>query len=105
MAAWHGVQHAIKPRPAVAPVLRHKAATGGRALTALDVSLHGGQRGFDVSPNSHVERLYNKYNITAAFTVASLLAMLVLITLVLKSLLQWKTIQKMAPEESGYTGD
>ena len=33
----------------------------------------------------HVEVLYNEYNITAAFAVASLLAMLALITLVLKS--------------------
>ena len=38
----------------------------------------------------HVEILYNEYNFAAAFAVASLLAMLALVTLVLKSLLEWK---------------
>ena len=49
--------------------------------------------------------LYNEYNMTAAFAVASLLAMLALVTLVLKSMLQWKSNQSIAPEELGYTGD
>jgi sulfate transport system permease protein len=52
-----------------------------------------------------VEVLYNEYNITAAFAVASLLAVLSLITLLLKSILQWKTSQQVVPEEMGYTGD
>jgi sulfate transport system permease protein len=52
-----------------------------------------------------VEVLYNEYNITAAFAVASLLAVLSLITLLLKSVLQWKTSQQVVPEELGYTGD
>ncbi len=38
----------------------------------------------------HVEVLYNDYNFVAAFAVASLLAGLALITLVLKSLLEWR---------------
>jgi sulfate transport system permease protein len=38
----------------------------------------------------HVEILYNEYNSTAAFAVASLLAMLALVTLVLKSGLAWR---------------
>ena len=53
----------------------------------------------------HVEVLYNEYNITAAFAVASLLALLAMVTLVLKSVLQWKTSQQIVPEELGYTGD
>jgi sulfate/thiosulfate transport system permease protein len=53
----------------------------------------------------HVEVLYNEYNITAAFAVASLLAMLAMVTLVLKSLLQWKTAETISAEELGYTGD
>jgi sulfate/thiosulfate transport system permease protein len=52
-----------------------------------------------------VEQLYNEYNLTAAFAVASLLAMLALVTLVLKSALHWKTAQQIAPDELGYTGD
>jgi sulfate/thiosulfate transport system permease protein len=38
----------------------------------------------------HVEILYNEYNFAAAFAVASLLALLALVTLVLKSVLEWR---------------
>ncbi|KLK94570.1 sulfate/thiosulfate transporter permease subunit [Microvirga vignae] len=38
----------------------------------------------------HVEILYNEYNFVAAFAVASLLACLALITLALKSFLEWR---------------
>ena len=38
----------------------------------------------------HVEILYNEYNFVAAFAVASLLALLALLTLVIKSLLEWR---------------
>lgn len=38
----------------------------------------------------HVEILYNEYNSTAAFAVASLLAGLALVTLALKSILHWR---------------
>lgn len=38
----------------------------------------------------HVEILYNEYNFVAAFAVASLLALLALITLALKSWLEWR---------------
>lgn len=38
----------------------------------------------------HVEILYNEYNFVAAFAVASLLALLALVTLVLKAALEWR---------------
>nr|WP_294864865.1 sulfate ABC transporter permease subunit CysW [uncultured Pseudogulbenkiania sp.] len=38
----------------------------------------------------HVEILYNEYNFAAAFAVASLLAMLALLTLVVKSWVEWR---------------
>ncbi len=38
----------------------------------------------------HVEILYNEYNFAAAFSVASLLALLALLTLALKSLAEWR---------------
>jgi len=38
----------------------------------------------------HVEILYNEYNFTAAFAVASLLTLLALVTLVLKTLVEWR---------------
>jgi sulfate transport system permease protein len=37
-----------------------------------------------------VEALYNDYNFVAAFAVASLLTVLALVTLALKSLLEWR---------------
>src|SRR3546814_3113988 len=39
----------------------------------------------------HVEILYNEYNFSAAFAVASLLALLALATLALKSWVEWRT--------------
>jgi sulfate/thiosulfate transport system permease protein len=39
----------------------------------------------------HVEILYNEYNFVAAFAVASLLALLALATLALKSLVEWRS--------------
>ncbi len=41
----------------------------------------------------HIEILYNEYNVVAAFAMASLLALLGLITLVLKTVLEWKMKQ------------
>jgi len=43
----------------------------------------------------HVEILYNEYNYTAAFAVASLLAFLALITLVIKTIAEWKVRQQL----------
>ena len=38
----------------------------------------------------HVEVLYNDYNMAAAFACASLLSLLGLITLLLKTLIEWR---------------
>lgn len=46
-------------------------------------------RGLTNTMPLHVEILYNEYNFVAAFAVASLLALLALVTLVLKALLEW----------------
>jgi len=43
----------------------------------------------------HIEILYNEYQFAAAFAVASLLASLALVTLVLKSALEWKTAREL----------
>jgi sulfate transport system permease protein len=44
----------------------------------------------------HVEILYNEYNFVAAFSVASLLALLALLTLILKNLVEWKARRSSA---------
>ena len=53
----------------------------------------------------HVEVLYNEYNFAAAFAVASLLALLALVTLVFKSVSSGRRRSRSLPEELGYTGD
>jgi sulfate transport system permease protein len=50
----------------------------------------GRVRGVTATMPLHVEILYNDYNYTAAFAVASLLALLALLTLVGKSFLEWR---------------
>ena len=55
----------------------------------------------------HVEILYNEYQSVAAFAVASLLALLALVTLVIKSAVEWrheremKAIAELSPERPG----
>ena len=44
----------------------------------------------------HVEILYNEYNLAAAFAVASLLAVLALVTLALKTFLEWRYADALA---------
>jgi sulfate transport system permease protein len=44
----------------------------------------------------HVEKLYNGYDAPAAFAVASLLAMLALLTLAVKTFLEWKQAREFA---------
>jgi len=44
----------------------------------------------------HVELLYNNYDYVGAFAVAALLAMLALVTLVLKSILEWRYADELA---------
>jgi sulfate transport system permease protein len=48
----------------------------------------------------HVEILYNEYQFAAAFAVASLLALLALLTIVLKSLVEWQSTRTQARENA-----
>jgi sulfate transport system permease protein len=47
-------------------------------------------RGFTNTMPLHIEILYNEYNFVGAFAVASILAALALVTLIVKSLLEWR---------------
>ena len=53
-------------------------------------------RGYTNTMPLHVEALYNDYDMVGAFAVASILAMLALITLVLKSILEWRFAGELA---------
>ncbi len=70
------------------------------------VSVVAGHRASTNTMPLHIQALYEGgVDLMPAFAVASLLAMLALVTLVLKSLLQWKTAEQASAEELGYTGD
>ena len=51
----------------------------------------GHVRGLTNTMPLHVEILYNEYQFSAAFAVASLLALLALVTLAIKSAIEWRT--------------
>jgi len=53
-------------------------------------------RGLTNTMPLHVEILYNEYNFAAAFAVASLLALLALVTLLVKSILEWRFASDIA---------
>jgi sulfate/thiosulfate transport system permease protein len=55
-------------------------------------------RGLTNTVPLHVEILYNEYNFAAAFAVASLLAMLALVTLAAKTWVEWRFRRESAPD-------
>jgi len=66
----------------------------------------GHVRGLTNTVPLHVEILYNEYNSTAAFAVASLLALLALVTLAAKSIVEWKAQGRFgAGERSAAEGE
>ena len=48
-------------------------------------------RGLTTTMPLHIEILYNEYNFVGAFAVASLLTLLAVLTLIIKSLVEWRT--------------
>jgi sulfate transport system permease protein len=53
--------------------------------------ISGHIRGQTTTMPLHVEMLYNEYNFVGAFAVASLLTILAVVTLVIKTLVEWRT--------------
>lgn len=58
--------------------------------------ISGHIRGLTNTMPLHVEILYNEYNFAASFAVASLLALLAVVTLALKSCLEWRYGDQLA---------
>jgi sulfate/thiosulfate transport system permease protein len=56
-------------------------------------------RGLTNTMPLHIEILYNEYQFVPAFAIASLLALLALVTLVIKSAVEWKAKQQMQDME------
>jgi sulfate transport system permease protein len=57
-------------------------------------------RGLTNTMPLYIEILYNDYQFVSAFAIASLLTLLALLTLVAKSLVEWKTERQLAPQDS-----
>jgi sulfate transport system permease protein len=76
--------------------------TNARAMGEFGaVSVVSGHiRGLTNTMPLHVEILYNEYNYAAAFAVASLLAFLALVTLALKSFIEWQTARSAQRNEA-----
>jgi len=53
-------------------------------------------RGMTTTMPLQVEILYNEYNFVAAFAVASLLALLAIVTLVIKTFVEWRADRRTA---------
>ena len=56
-------------------------------------------RGLTNTMPLHIEILYNEYQFSAAFAVASLMSFFAIITLVVKNLIEWKAKKSVIPEE------
>lgn len=79
--------------------------TNARAMGEFgSVSVVSGHiRGLTNTMPLHVEILYNEYNYAAAFAVASLLTLLALVTLVLKTYVEWQASRDAAAIEKEVT--
>lgn len=78
--------------------------TNARAMGEFGaVSVVSGHiRGMTNTMPLHVEILYNEYNYAAAFAVASLLALLALVTLALKSFVEWQVARNAHQHEQTF---
>jgi sulfate/thiosulfate transport system permease protein len=80
--------------------------TNARAMGEFGaVSVVSGHiRGLTNTMPLHVEILYNEYNYAAAFAVASLLTLLALVTLALKTYVEWQAAHNATAIEKEITG-
>ncbi len=85
---WHVTLPNIKWGLLYGVILCNARAMGEFGAVSV---VSGHIRGMTNTIPLHVEILYNEYNFSAAFAVASLLALLALVTLALKSWIEWRT--------------
>jgi sulfate/thiosulfate transport system permease protein len=96
-SGWHTFFHVTLPNVKWA-LLYGVLLCNARAMGEFGaVSVVSGHiRGLTNTMPLHIEILYNDYNFAAAFAVATLLACLGLVTLFLKSLLEWRYADALA---------
>jgi sulfate transport system permease protein len=84
---WHVTLPNIKWGLLYGVILCNARAMGEFGAVSV---VSGHIRGLTNTMPLHVEILYNEFNTSAAFAVASLLALLAIVTLVLKALVEWQ---------------
>jgi sulfate/thiosulfate transport system permease protein len=90
---WRVTLHNVKWALLYGVILCNARAMGEFGAVSV---VSGHIRGKTNTMPLHVEILYNEYNFAAAFAVASLLALLALITLVVKVALEWRYADQIA---------
>jgi sulfate/thiosulfate transport system permease protein len=60
-------------------------------------------RGLTNTMPLHIEILYNEYQFVPAFAVASLLALLALLTLGIKSCVEWQSKRQLTEDEENWS--
>ena len=93
---WHITLPNIKWGLLYGVILTNARAMGEFGAVSV---VSGHIRGLTNTMPLHVEILYNEYNYAAAFAVASLLAVLALGTLVLKSFVEWQVARNASINE------
>ncbi len=93
---WHITLPNIKWGLLYGVILTNARAMGEFGAVSV---VSGHIRGLTNTMPLHVEILYNEYNYAAAFAVASLLAFLALITLALKSYIEWQSGRSASARE------
>ncbi len=96
---WHVTLPNIKWGILYGVILCNARAMGEFGAVSV---VSGHIRGLTNTMPLQVEILYNEYNFVAAFAVASLLAFLALITLLIKSFAEWQLANEIKALRSGY---
>jgi sulfate transport system permease protein len=96
-AFWHVTLPNVKWGLLYGVILCNARAMGEFGAVSV---VSGHIRGLTNTIPLHVEILYNEYNSAAAFAVASLLALLALVTLAAKTVLEWRLRQDASQPES-----
>jgi sulfate transport system permease protein len=92
---WHVTLPNIKWGLIYGVVLCNARAMGEFGAVSV---VSGHIRGYTNTMPLHIEILYNEYKLSAAFAVASLLAMLALVTLVIKTWVEWNMTRQTSHE-------
>jgi sulfate transport system permease protein len=93
---WHVTLPNIKWGLLYGVILTNARAMGEFGAVSV---VSGHIRGMTNTMPLHVEILYNEYNYAAAFAVASVLALLALVTLIFKSIIEWQAARSSLSTE------